>query len=468
MITLNISPETKIGKFEEVDEKTVCLKTTSGKVKMLSKEKLKLLLEHKCTKSSNNVLYIKPDAKMGIIPSFLDRLYTSRKKYKNKEIKKSKEISKLKYESKESGKNYDDEIKKLKQLENDYNAKQMAFKLFLNSIYGQVGSKYFPMFDVDNAEAVTLTGQFVIKSAVEFIDKYFIDKYPQSKNIVEKTAIYGDTDSVYFNCENLIAKLFPEGCQFTRTQIKAITKELDVFVIDTNKFCNTLSKEKLYSPLQRIEFKRETFCTEGAFLAKKRYILHMVDDEGARVDDFKYTGVDVKKTELPEEIRDSLKHIIENSMRYNWSSKEYTDSLIELWNKFVKFKPNEIAFWRGYNTEKGIDGYLQAAKGTGIHAKAAIYYNQLLESMNIKGKYEEIRLGDRLRYAYVNRANPYRIEAIGWKEEFPKEFEDLFEFDYGKMFEKLILSPLERYANCNNWPINFNPLDIELGDLMNL
>ena len=59
-----------------------------------TKEKI---LNNKCTLSANNVLYIKPNIKFGIIPQFLDKMYKERvavKKESKKNLKLVKELEK--------------------------------------------------------------------------------------------------------------------------------------------------------------------------------------------------------------------------------------------------------------------------------------------------------------------------------------------------------------------------------------
>jgi hypothetical protein len=48
-----------------------------------------------------------------------------------------------------------------------YAKRQMVQKILLNSLYGVLGLPAFRFYDIDNAEAVTLTGQTVIKSTAD-------------------------------------------------------------------------------------------------------------------------------------------------------------------------------------------------------------------------------------------------------------------------------------------------------------
>ena len=78
MRTINISPETKIGKIEdESDPDAIVLKLANGKIKLLTKNELNIL-KTKCTKAGNNVLYYKTEYKEGIIPKLISKIYGDR------------------------------------------------------------------------------------------------------------------------------------------------------------------------------------------------------------------------------------------------------------------------------------------------------------------------------------------------------------------------------------------------------
>lgn len=90
IMTLNLSPDTKIGKIitdKPFESNEIIIRKPSGIKVTISKEKFLELLDKKCTLAPNNVLYMKPNLKFGIIPTFLDGLYKERVSVK-KEMKK--------------------------------------------------------------------------------------------------------------------------------------------------------------------------------------------------------------------------------------------------------------------------------------------------------------------------------------------------------------------------------------------
>ena len=88
------------------------------------------------------------------------------------------------------------QLKKQKQrleyLSESQDTRQHAYKIFLNSSYGVLGSVFYSCYDLDNAEAVTLSGQTVTREMVRFTNSLL--------NMIEglqdqEYVIAGDTDS---------------------------------------------------------------------------------------------------------------------------------------------------------------------------------------------------------------------------------------------------------------------------------
>jgi DNA polymerase elongation subunit (family B) len=87
------------------------------------------------------------------------------------------------------------------------------------------------------------------------------------------------------------------------------------------------------------------------------------------------------------------------------------------------------------------------------HVKAAYFHNLLLKKFNLDKEYEEIGSGDKVRYYYVQKPNPYNIGNIAFKYYLPDEFKNKFKMDYELMFEKIIYSAIERFYQNVEWGI---------------
>lgn len=205
----------------------------------------------------------------------------------------------------------------------------------------------------------------------------------------------------------------------------------------------------------RLNFKREVIADTGLFLQKKRYVIHVLDEEGIPTNKFKYTGVEVVRTTMPKAIKPYVKKIIETMLiTRNLST---TNKLFnETYDIFKSLSIEDIAFVMGV---KGYEKYasqctaFNTTKHMPIHVKAAYFYNLMLDRLNIGVKHERLSSGDKVRYFYVKQPNRFGLSIMGYKYDFPKEFTDLFEPDQEKMFEKIIFSVIERFYQAVNWKL---------------
>jgi DNA polymerase elongation subunit (family B) len=333
------------------------------------------------------------------------------------------------------------------------NTKQMVIKILVNSCYGYMGNKRAPIGDDDIASSVTLTGQAVIKHAGKLLQNYLRENYniTDSKTL-DDSWVYSDTDSCYFSLE----------CIKDRVPILHngdINPEFYNTITNLNEYLNSGIKawaEKfLLTKNSRFIFKREYISDIGVFLQKKRYVLHILDNNGIKCDKFKYTGVEVVRTTMPDSIKPYAKKIIE-TMFNTKSLKETNLILNETYNKFKSLAPEEVAFVMGI---KGYEKYaskckeFNIAKRTPIHVKSAYYHNYIMSNIIKSNKVEEITSGDKIRYVYLETPNKYGIECIGFKYNYPQEFKNLFKINYDKMFEKVLFDSIKRFYEAVSWQI---------------
>jgi DNA polymerase elongation subunit (family B) len=185
IITLNTSPETKIGKVMSIDndKDEVHIRLVNGKTHILSKANfLGFISKEKIAISKSRVLFSQKTK--GIVPEYVDALYGERVKNQKAKDTVEKSLGKCKKGSDE----YIENVRKIEQLD----ILQYTQKILLNSIYGVFGNQYSAICDLDCAESITLTGQAVIKKASNILDDYAKDKY----GIIQPITHYNDTDSV--------------------------------------------------------------------------------------------------------------------------------------------------------------------------------------------------------------------------------------------------------------------------------
>ena len=447
MISLNLSPETKVGKFEKIDDDNFVIRHVSGKSFNMTKQKFaEFIKTEELSLTKANFLFTQKFK--GIVPLFVDHFYNKRVVIK-KELQKYKvELSKLKKGTAE--------YKRVSDMVDKLNAHQMCVKVLINSCYGYFGNKQAPIGDDDIASSVTLTGQAVIKESNTLIKEYVKQNVEGiTDKELEEAIVYNDTDSSYVS----IKSLFKDSkIKFTDDENK-LTKETHEQVQNIENYLNEKIKiwgrKVLNSKDCRFVFKRESIGDVGIFLQKKRYVLHVLDDEGIPCSKFKYTGVEVVRTTMPNAIKPYAKKIIE-TMMLSKSQVETNKVLNETYDIFKSLSIQDVAFVMGL---KGYEKYavkckeFETAKSMPLHVKSSYFYNLLLDKLKLENKYETLSSGDKVRYLYVETPNKYMLESVGFKNEFPEEFNQFFKIDYDKMFEKILFQAIERFYEAVNWRI---------------
>lgn len=448
IITLNISPETKLGKivtgeFGVTPEVTVRL--INGKLHTLNTQAMKeFLVKENVSLSKAGVLYSQKSK--GVIPNLIDEIYKERVDTKN-------ELLKLK----KTGKKDKQTDLKLTY----YNTLQYTLKILLNSIYGTFANKHSSLMDIDHAMSITITGQNVSKAGGYILDNFVKNKYGVEKSITK----YGDTDSLYVSIAPVLAALdipLVEGDQLN-PKVHQIVDELDKHV---NEEILNWARKELFSTDPRYVFKREVISDVGIFLQKKRYILHVLDEEGVSVNKFKYTGIELVRSTTPKKVKTFIEDIIKTSLLtedVKQSNNIYRDS----YNKFQLLDPNDIAARTSINNlEKYAEGasLYKYKKGTPSHVKGAIAYNLLIKELKLDDRYEAIQTGQKVKKLYCSK-NKYGIDAISYPATLPDEF--LLKIDFDRMFSKLVSQPTERLYEAIGWqlPVIGKEVQTDLFDL---
>ena len=97
--------------------------------------------------------------KIGVLPKIIKEYYDERVSIKKQMLAAKSEMQK----------GYTFELdKEISNLDN----RQMAIKILLNSLYGALGNRYFRFFDQRIAEAITLSGQAIIRWGENAINDY--------------------------------------------------------------------------------------------------------------------------------------------------------------------------------------------------------------------------------------------------------------------------------------------------------
>ena len=438
IMTINISPETKIGKIQNWDAN----KFIKGEIdyyqlgeERISKENLKKYLdESKYSIASNGVLYTQD--KVGCIPGILDLWFQQRVEFRKLEKKYGQEGNKEKYAF--------------------YAKRQLVQKILLNSLYGVLGLPAFRFYDIDNAEAVTLTGQTVIKSTADMANiKY--NKELGTKDV--DSNIYIDTDSVFFSAVPLMEKRFPNWKTETQDTIAGYVDGIAGEVQDyLNNFYNILSVKvfNVAADKHRFEIKKEFVAKSGLWVAKKRYAQWIIMNNGVPMDKLDVKGLDVKRSSFPKAFQDIMAEVLISILRGE-TEQEISDKVLAFKKKMTEYDVKDVA---KNAPVKELSKYMgkkrqpfQIEKGTPAHIKAAIAYNDCLKHFDSPFKYPPLRNGDKIKWVYL-KDNPLGLDGLGFTGyDDPQEIIDFVAtyVDHSKIFERELKGKLQDFFDAVGW-----------------
>jgi hypothetical protein len=111
-----------------------------------------------------------------------------------------------------------------------------------------------------------------------------------------------------------------------------------------------------------------------------------------------------------------------------------------------------ISFPRGVN---GMTVYGDVSsiykKGTPIHVRGSLLYNNWVNRMNLQSKYPLIGDGDKVKFVALKMPNPIHENVIAFNGKLPVEFKLEQYVDYKTQFEKAFLKPLEGILESIGW-----------------
>ena len=376
---------------------------------------------------------------VGIIPAIIKQYYDERRL-----IKKAMLDTKQEYENTPT-----------KRLENKMTIlenQQMSIKILMNSLYGALGNKHFRYFNNHVAEAITTSGQLSIRWAENAINK----EMNAALETTDKDYVIAiDTDSLYVNMNEMVKKFNPKD------PVKFLDK------ICREHFEGVLEKsyavlaDKLNVMENRMEMSREVIANRGVWIAKKRYILNVHNNEGVQYAEpkMKMMGVDAVRSSTPQVCRDKFKKIFKVIIDEGETATQRF--IADFKKEWKQLPPESVSFPRGCNISKKKDGvpFTWADKKTiykkacPIHVRGALLYNHYIKQAGLDQKYELVQNGEKIKFVYLKTPNSIKENVIAYANDLPKEL-DLHRFvDYNKQYEKAFVEPIKHLLDALNWDV---------------
>jgi DNA polymerase elongation subunit (family B) len=442
IMSLNISPETKLGKIEGWNPEEFLRKNNKKTYSVTQGEKLlgrftelqlQNFLDGKDIGVATNGVMYRSD-KDGLLPALLRKWFDERVEYRK--------LSKKFYE--------DGDIAKSEY----FDRRQYLQKVLLNSLYGVLGLPVFRFYDLDNAEAVTYTGQSLIKFTKKIANSFYNKELGDTKD----HCIYIDTDSVFYSATPLVKKRFPElDIKNVDKMSKAILQIADEVQLYLNNGYNYFAKKFCNLDKHRFDIKQEVIAKSGLFVTKKRYGLKIINDNGKKVDKMMVKGLDTVRSSFPTAMKEMLSKVLDDILMD--VPKEQLDKFIINFKNSMKLMDfNKIAIptsVKGIKKYRVKDGNLfnSYKLGTPVHVKSAIFYNDLLKHLKVSKRYSQIFDGEKIMWVYL-KPNPIGLQTIAYKGyEDPPEILDFIRkfINPSKLYKQALHKKIMMFYQALNW-----------------
>lgn len=326
-----------------------------------------------------------------------------------------------------------------------FDARQMAVKIMINSAYGAIGNQHFRYYNYNEATAITISGQVCLKWIDRHLNAY-MNKLcgTEGKDYV----IYGDTDSLYVNFGPIVEKF-------------AADKDLTAKVDFIQKAAETKFQELIaqyYEELadrtnvfeNHFDMKRENIGP-GVFVSKKRYVMEVYDSEGVRYakPKMKVMGLESVRSTTPEFFRNEITNTMK--MLFNNTESEVIDYIEDIRQRFNQLDPYDIGSPTGVNNLEKYACESGFNSGTPAHVKGAMVYNRLIEAKGLQSQYQPIKEGEKVKVVPLKIPNPCHNSTIAFPNSLPSEFGIAKYVDYDAQFEKMYLEPMKRILDVMGW-----------------
>jgi DNA polymerase elongation subunit (family B) len=376
----------------------------------------------------------------GFLPEMLKTLYDERIRFKKLQ------------KAAEAAKEHETDPVKIAELVKNisaYENQQKVRKVNLNSAYGAMGSAYFRFYDVALAEAVTVTGQMIIRSVANDINAYLNTAFKDTRDYI----IASDTDSVYIDMTRLVEMM--QTAVYREVTKEEIVNRLDGFCkLKIQPLINKCFDDlaAYYNvALPCLSMVRDVIADNCIWTGKKHYIMNVFDSEGVRYETpkLKVLGLEMVKSSTPQIVRDMMKKAL-TMLVSGQTQQDMWDYLKACEDTFCAAPFEDIGKPSSVN---GLAKYAHHDKSIPFHVRGALCFNDTLTRMKMTDRYELIREGEKIMSVYLREPNPFHSNVMCAAHGCPPEWKIEQWIDYDTQLAKVFLDPLNSILECANWTL---------------
>lgn len=271
---------------------------TAKEITVTREQLLKKIQNNNLIHTINGCFFLPHDKEFSVFAEIADLILTKRKNYKSKMF--------------EAIENKD------KENERFFYTRQLVYKVLANTLYGVTANKAFRFFDTSISAAITSSGQEALKTSIveanRLMTKLCTNEEQPVYSLTEKEIfgdeleghfdyiVTGDTDSI-FCC-------FQDFPNVNVSNIQKWCEQVGTYLND-NKILEVVKRHNTNVEYNRLKLKNELVISRGLFLAKKRYAIHVINNEGKDVDKIKFMGLEVKRSDFPSKTKEFLTELTE-------------------------------------------------------------------------------------------------------------------------------------------------------------
>jgi len=198
--------------------------------------------------------------------------------------------------------------------------------------------------------------------------------------------------------------------------------------------------------------KREAIADRGIWTAKKRYILNVHNNEGVQYAEpkIKIMGIEAVKSSTPQACRSAMNEMFK--IIVTGDERKTQRAIADFKAHFQSLSPDQVAFPRGVtDLSKWKSKATIYSKGTPIHVRGSLLYNNQLKLKGLNRKHQVIQNGDKIKFLYMLMPNPLRENVVAFPDFLPDELELNKYINYDLQFEKSFLDPINIILNAIGW-----------------